>query len=149
MTSCLNICKAEEHWNFTQNLTLDFTVEADFMSIKKSNLLILFMSMIEVYFGNNLKRVFWNRILKYRALQFGRDLKIFIEYNMPVILSKISIRLHRVISQKRNIHTRIPCVSIIQRYINAEAGDTQNNYSALKDWPQILYRSLTILTIGS
>jgi len=52
---------------------------------------------------------------------------------MTVIPSKISIRLHRVIAQKRNIHTRMHFVSTIQRYINAEADDILNNYSALND----------------
>ena len=89
---------------------------------------MLFMSMIEVYFGSNLKRVnAFYRILKYHALQFGRNLKIFNEDNMAVIPSKISIRLRRVMSQKHNIHARINCANITQRYINAETGDTHNN----------------------
>jgi hypothetical protein len=148
MTSCLNIYKAEVHWNFTQNFTLNFTVESDFVPIIKSNFITLFMSMVEVYIGSNLNCVnAFCLILKYHALLFCRDLKIFNEDNTAVIISKISIQLRRVISEKRNIRTRIHCVSITQRYINAAAGDTQNNYSALNDWPQILYRSLSILTI--
>jgi len=73
------------------------------------------------------------RFLKYHAFQFGMNLKIFNDDNMTAIPWKISIRLHRVLSQKRNIQTRIHCVSIIQRYINTEAGDAHNNYSALNN----------------
>jgi len=56
------------------------------------------MSMFEVYFGSNFKRVnVFYRILKYHALQFGRNLEIFNEDNIAAIPSKISIRRHRVI----------------------------------------------------
>ena len=43
MTLCLNICKADVHWNYTQNFTLKRAADADFVPIIKSDLLILFM----------------------------------------------------------------------------------------------------------
>jgi hypothetical protein len=47
------------------------------------------MSMVEVYTGKNLNRVnAFYLILKYHALQFGRDLKIFNEDNTAVIFRK-------------------------------------------------------------
>jgi hypothetical protein len=114
------------------------------------------VKFVNSFYVNDLS-LFWKqsetckRILSYSEisrLAFGRNFKIFTKDDMAVITSKISIWLHRVILQKRHFHTRIHCVSVIQGYINAEAGDTHNNYCALNDWPQILYRSLSILTTG-
>jgi hypothetical protein len=89
MPLCLDICEAEVRLNFKQNFTFNCTIEADFVSIIKSNLLMLFMSLIEVHFGSNLKSVnAFYHILKYHATQFGRNLKMFNGDGMAVILSK-------------------------------------------------------------